>query len=379
MRSANVRYLPQVDHLRAIAALWIIIYHGEQLFEAMLGHARFFSPDLWQHTRNPLWALVIEGHTAVSLFMVLSGFIFTYGAYGSGIDYKAFIINRLLRIYPLYMVVIFVSLAVNPASYTFSSFVSTVLPLANVEQLHTGAWVEMSWAVAIEFQFYLIYAFLLAALNKSAFKTIGGVLSVALLFRLLGVALGGNPRDISYWHLLGRIDQFVLGMGAAALLRHVEQRKKLLTGIFLCSMPLVLGVIFIFHRLGGWPSSSAWKVLWPTVEGLAWSACVLGYVGMPSFLSPGVSRAVARIGEVSFSIYLLHFVVIDVFLRHPNMLLTTTGDGRIAALLTTVLLVVPCTIACSFLTYRVIELPFLNMRRPYLRHPHEAEQANAQS
>ena len=72
MKSRNIQYLVQVDHVRAFAALWIILYHGEQVLGAAIGYGRMFTPDLWHHTANPLAAVLFEGHSAVALFMVLA-------------------------------------------------------------------------------------------------------------------------------------------------------------------------------------------------------------------------------------------------------------------------------------------------------------------
>jgi peptidoglycan/LPS O-acetylase OafA/YrhL len=208
MQSSNIKYLPQIDHLRAAAAIWIILYHGEQIIGAYLRTGGDFVGQ-WQHTLNPFLAVVREGHSAVALFMVLSGFIFTYGSYGKIISYGGFLKNRILKIYPLFLCVIFLSLAVNPQVFSLSDFVTTVLPLANVRMLPNGPLVSMSWAIAVEFQFYLIFPFLLRFLNDDAFKFVAAAISCALLFRLIGIGLGANARDLSYWHLAGRIDQFV--------------------------------------------------------------------------------------------------------------------------------------------------------------------------
>src|SRR5688500_5770729 len=100
--SANVGYVAAVDHIRGVAALLMILYHGYQQVES-----KWF-----ERGSNPLESLLIEGHTAVAMFMVLSGFIFTYGALtAAGADpgpdrdirYGAFIRNRLLRILPMYV------------------------------------------------------------------------------------------------------------------------------------------------------------------------------------------------------------------------------------------------------------------------------------
>jgi len=99
MKSRNIGYLPEVDHLRAFAALLIVFYHGLHLLRSRLLHDQPFDFSHWVSTENPLLAAIAEGHTAVALFMVLSGFIFTWGAWGHQVRYGAFVVNRVLRIY----------------------------------------------------------------------------------------------------------------------------------------------------------------------------------------------------------------------------------------------------------------------------------------
>ena len=103
MRSPNIRYLPAVDHLRAFAALLIVFYHGLHVFSYQARFGRDFATDHWLQAGNPLLAVLAEGHTAVALFMVLSGFILTVGALEGGVSWAGFIRNRLLRTYPLFL------------------------------------------------------------------------------------------------------------------------------------------------------------------------------------------------------------------------------------------------------------------------------------
>lgn len=364
MHSSNIKYIPQVDHLRAVAAIWIVLYHGEQLIEAFLRTGKDFAGE-WHYTMNPLIALVREGHSAVALFMVLSGFIFSYGTYGKSISYRGFMLNRLLRIYPLFLCVAFLSLAVNPSAFNLSAFVTTVLPLANVQMLPTGSLVSMSWAIAVEFQFYLIFPFLMRFLNGGTLKFVAAVISCALLFRLLGVGLGANARDLSYWHLAGRIDQFIAGMAAAAVLRKIEVRQSGMRALFVVSVILIVGTLYGFHRLGGWPVNATWKVLWPTVEGVMYALAVASYVGSGSLIPDVVSRAVAALGEVSFSMYLLHFPLIAVLVRN-GLVWRPTGNTSVDAVLSTVGIALPLTVMVSMLTYHSIEKPFLSLRRRYI-------------
>jgi len=74
MRSSNIKYLPEIDHLRAYAAWLIIVYHGLHLFGWEFRFGTPFSFSEWPQTSNPIQVL-LEGHTAVTFSMVFSGFI----------------------------------------------------------------------------------------------------------------------------------------------------------------------------------------------------------------------------------------------------------------------------------------------------------------
>ncbi|MEZ5420751.1 MAG: acyltransferase [Vicinamibacterales bacterium] len=292
MRSPNIRYLPEVDHLRAVAALWIVAYHGQQLIGSVLGLGRGFSADDWTFTWNPLTALLYEGHTAVALFMVLSGFIFTYGAFGKHLDYRAFVTNRVLRIYPLFVVVLMAGVAFYPQQFDPGRLLTSLFLFANVAPLDLGPMSGMFWAISVECQFYLLFPFLLAYLSRAPARHAVSLVALALALRGLGLLLGVNVRDLSYFHLLGRIDQFVAGMIGAMLLRRLEAARlaawyPVLAGI------AATAVLFGFHRLGGWPSTAGWKIAWPLVEGVTWAAVIVAYVGRRRPLA-GTAVAPAR-------------------------------------------------------------------------------------
>ena len=367
MYSSNIKYLPQVDHLRAIAAIWIVLYHGEQLIRSFLENSKE-SSEIWHFTMNPLVAVIREGHSAVALFMVLSGFIFTYGAYGKTIAYKEFIFNRILRIYPLFLCLVFLSLAENPSAFDLASFVTTVLPLANIKVLATGTLIAMAWAISIEFQFYLIFPFLLRFLNTYKTKFFFSAIGCALLFRLLGASLGANVRDLSYWHLAGRIDQFIAGMAAAAVIHNFDLRPRNMRCLLVLIVVLIIGILFGFHRLGGWPDSGLWKVIWPTLEGSMYAVLVVSYIGSGTIISHALSRFLSGCGEVSFSIYLLHFPIIAAVIRH-NILWRPTNSASLNAVLSTLWIVLPITVTSSILTYNSVEKPFLSLRKKYILRP----------
>jgi peptidoglycan/LPS O-acetylase OafA/YrhL len=364
MRSPNIRYFPAVDHLRAFAALLIVFYHGLHLFSYFARFHQDFGIENWLQPGNVLGAALAEGHTAVAMFMVLSGFILTYGSLDTDVDYRGFIRNRLLRTYPLFLLLVFAGIAAAPGDFHWMSFLQTVFGFANLPgALVAPPFTSMLWTIAVEWQFYVLFPLLLLVLKSGWTRNLLGVVAVLLLFRGLAVLAGGNARDLAYTTILGRLDQFVIGMCAAAFFRRYPLsrfRGGVLAGVSLGVLVLVLAAL---NALGGWPVVSAWKVFWPTLEGVLWAAFVIGYIDCANDARGVWSRLLARIGEISYSIYLIHFLIITMMIRFA---LPMAFSGRVVvdALL---LLALPATLLVATLTYRFVELPFLRLRGRYHR------------
>ena len=76
------------------------------------------------------------------------------------------------------------------------------------------------WTIAVELQFYLLFPFLVRFLRL--YGLAWGLMAIALTITLrLGLSrmdLGDwDIKRISYYTLLGRIDQFIIGMIAGAM------------------------------------------------------------------------------------------------------------------------------------------------------------------
>jgi peptidoglycan/LPS O-acetylase OafA/YrhL len=297
--------------------------------------------------------------------MVLSGFIFTRAALGRTIQYGAFVRNRLLRIYPLFVLLLATSVYAAPAQFSAGAFLQTLLLGANLPgTLATGDFGGMFWAIAVECQFYLLFPFLLAFLTRYGWRWLAAALALCLLLRLAAVAEGASARTLSYFTLVGRLDQFLLGM---ALARSMREHAAFWARAWILPAGLVVtvGALAVFNRLGGWPIESAWKILWPPIEGACWALTIGGYLAIADRLPAALSRAIAAVGAVSYSIYLLHFLVIQQLVLR-GWFWRPTGDGYVDALVTTASVATPAILALSALSYYVVERPFLSLRRPYL-------------
>lgn len=165
------------------------------------------------------------------------------------------------------------------------------------------------------------------------------------------------------------MDQFIFGMLVALLF---QTRKLGWTAALLGLVGSAAGLaiaLTVFHQLGGYPVVAWYKILWPTIEGLLWAAFIYCYLNLFRTTQPLLMRLLAWIGELSYSLYLTHLIVIAVLLRQ-QVLVQIPGSSIIgSALITTLAIVFPLAIALAMLTYHLIEKPFLELRRVYLQRP----------
>jgi len=228
VHSSNIRYIPRLDHLRGIAALIVFIYH---LYHHFFHHWKP-NPDAW------FLGLMVEGHTGVGLFFVLSGFILMLIRMNTNrIDYRDFMRNRFLRIFPLFLVVFFVAISIGrdqfrPADLFYLLF-SNLGQAPTSNSFITGA----AWTISVEFTFYAAFPFIAyAALNKGI-SYLPRLILILLLFKCGAWFISEHPKHMYYSTLLGRMDQFLIGMLAAMLYLKLRQAHRLSHWIWL---PLAL-------------------------------------------------------------------------------------------------------------------------------------------
>lgn len=369
MRSKNIEYIAGVDHIRAFASLLVVFHHSYWLI-----HRRWDPPgltnDTWITTDNPLWSLAIETHIVVTLFFVLSGFMFSLVGAGREIRYLPFMRNRALRVAPVYLALLFFGMAVFPERTSWVGFIASASILGNsLAALNLWPISTTFWTVAVEVQFYVIFPFLNTFLNREGAKPLLYLLAFAIALRLVGFLVGNSVRDMNYWHLPGRIDAFILGM----LLARAHLRYKLAERspwLILLGLVSLLGCTFALNRLGGWPVQEWWKALWPTVEAVACTIFVFCYLSFARALPRLVSKPLAFLGELSFSTYLCHFMVMQGLHDHGLLFDFHTSLGwspHMDAAANTCLVVIPASLFLSFLAYNGIEAPFMRLRGVYVQ------------
>ncbi len=316
------------------------------------------NPALWL---APL-ALLDEGHTGVALFMTLSGYLFAKLLDGRAVDYLQFFRNRALRLLPLLLLVMLlvglqqVQRGVPPVDYLRSLLAGLVWP----------SWPNGGWSITVELHFYLLLPLLLW-LGRRWGGALPALLLGALVLRVLLHQRDGEVQWLAYWTLVGRIDQFVAGI-LAWRWRHVLAGRPLRAALIVGGFVLAYWLFDVrggFYGMPSYPSPSRWWIVLPALEGIAYAAAIAWYDNSARLGNGRLSRWVARYGEYSYAIYLLHvFVVFDAARWiHLNLMdLSNLYVACLWALPTFMLMGVP-----AHISWRCVEQPFLRLRRPYLR------------
>ncbi|HEY8359600.1 MAG TPA: acyltransferase [Ramlibacter sp.] len=355
MRSENFRYLPEIDHLRLLAALLVFGFH----------YCHYFYGNWQPLPQAALLGPLIEGHTGVSLFFVLSGFIFMSIADANpAINYRRFIRNRVLRIAPLFLVVFIVAISVGRDRFEAIDllyvFVTNLGDAPTSWHFITGP----AWSISVEFTFYLVFPFLASFVKREGALYLVKLMALMMIIKLGAFIASDGSRHMLYSTLVGRFDQFLIGMVGALV--YAGQRTKLEQHgrwILPIAALLTYGAICIQAR---WFSLQApdhghsFWLLWPSVEAALWGSVLLGYLGARLELPVWLNQVLSRGGEMSFSLYMWHaLVIVAVF--------SLTGPASSPALLALLSIpVLAALLVVGWLSFTCIERPFLQMRYSYV-------------
>ena len=282
---------------------------------------------------------------------MISGFVMVYTSWRGQLTAGRFLSRRLIRIYPIYWVVAATYLGLHIILQTRYSL--TVRQVAGAALLLPGELPRIigpGWTLSFEMYFYLCFAIALCAGLRRGIQ-----LLTAFYVLSVGVGILLRPQS-SAGHVL--TDTLLLEFMAGAWLGYAFSRglrvQPRIGGVMVVTSLLLFasGFWLDYERL---PSVVAWGV--PSLM------LVAGALALERQLQSGIGRAVAKLGDSSYLLYLSHVLVIDVLLATPISLI----NWRELALLMTVALAAACA-AIAAVGYEIVELPLLRaLKRGSLR------------
>jgi peptidoglycan/LPS O-acetylase OafA/YrhL len=271
MQSSSGLYLSKIDHLRFAAALLVMWWHMFTQFPEVipLSAAPAFPP----------LSLLDEGHTGVSLFFVLSGFILTVVSGGKHVDYASFVRNRILRIAPLAIFWMLLLFYIIPGIDPVAFVVGVLTTIARTEKTIP----LVGWSIIVEFQFYLLFPFLIAFLARYGASYLVRLSLLFIALRAIVYVHQGSTHFVSYFTIYGRFDQFLMGMVAASLyLSHAETARRNALALLLGGLAVTIAAVHLLNLQGGlladktYGSKDPYFIVFNAVEALGYAAFILG-------------------------------------------------------------------------------------------------------
>lgn len=344
MRSSSGLYVGKLDHVRACAAFLVYCWHFIHT-QVPFGTVPAFAP----------LSMLEEGHIGVALFMTLSGYLFAKIIDGRPLNLTRFYRNRLLRLAPLLSIVL--AYWALRGDMSFDSFLKGfVLP----------TWQSGAWSVAVELHFYAIFPAILWLQRANRTGALVALFMMSILVRFAVWSIIGSVQAFSYWTIGGCIDLFLAGMLWHELSKREDVRRH---AGFICATALAVITVAwqAFNVAGGFYGTTAsplWIII-PTFQGLLFGAVIVGYEYTRVHLPSLADRTLAKVGEVSYSIYLLHFIF------YPSIVKQLAAAGFDMASFPIALafasLTFPLIVGIAMLSFRFIEQPFLKLRGSYDR------------
>jgi peptidoglycan/LPS O-acetylase OafA/YrhL len=357
-------YFHGLNELRACAALSVLVAHVE-LYKRRDGHFSLYD--------TPLRYFVSHlGENGVSLFFVLSGFLITFllleeVARAGDVSLRHFYLRRMLRIWPLYYVILGLGFVVAPVLANLPFFSTEQYYLQRIAELRYGSNLLMhvaflsnlalllyppvvptsqSWSVSVEEQFYLIWPVLLKAFRRRPLLMLGAVFSSKLAITWLAVRLAhGSPQLGVAARFLQqlKIELMAIGGFAAWWLRCDQERIKRWSSAPAAAALLAVALLAQFVVYGH-----------HLALGICFALLILGVVSRRM-----TNSWLDRLGLVSYGIYMYHplcmfvgFAAIHRYLAPSGAAYHALGYGLVLAL----------TLGLSAVSYRWLERPLLKLK-----------------
>ncbi len=353
----KIAYIPQIDGLRAIAVLSVILFHA---------NFNFYNINFK------------GGYVGVDIFFVISGYLITklilIEQNKGEFTFSNFFLRRIRRIMPAL-------LTVAAVTYPFAILFFLPLPLLEyVGSLISGIFFTSNfffyfneinyyaspsiykpllhyWSLSVEEQFYFIYPLSLILIYKFSKRKIVFAFSiVAILSFIYSIYLSFYDQSLSFYMFPTRIWEFLIGALAAKMhLQNFNLKSKSIK-FFL----QIIGIIFIFSSIFFFKESLTTeynlvnKVIF-SHPGLITLIPVIGtfliilFAQEKNFINFSLSlKPLVFIGLISYSLYLWHYPVFS-FVKFSPYDMNTIKDYVILIL---------SIFFLSFLSYNFIEQPF---------------------
>jgi len=345
----SVAHIPSLDGLRAVSFILVFVAHAglEKL---------------------------IPGGFGVTIFFFLSGFLITtlmrleYERKGS-VSLRHFWLRRVLRIFPPFYLVLLTAivsaLVFEPAgTLAMPDVVAQLLHVSNYWTVYHGfdrqpAGTGVYWSLAVEEHFYLVFPWLYAGMRKLKMTanvqaaSLWALCGAILAWRLVLVCAYHVPTDRTYMGTDTRMDSILFGCVLAVWHNPViDQPIWRAARVKYCVLPLALAVLLLCLVIR---VDSFRETLRYSLQGIALTGVFVCAIRFHEWLPFRFLnwRPLAFVGTLSYSLYLIHEIVI-IAIQHTLTAVQPLAQAGVSLCV---------AIGFAWMMYRFIEMPCAQLRR----------------
>ena len=353
----NSIYFPTLDTLRLIAFALVYWSHG-------------YVPAFLEYLENPqnkwIGTFLKTGVFGVHIFFVISGFLITYLLLlemktNEKINVGRFYLRRILRIWPLYYLVMGLGIFILPVLFNSFQFCDSywqnllflnnynIFEVANCFSSNVG----VAWSVAVEEQFYLLWPIVFIFFYKSKqFIILCLCTFICSIFYILN-----DPN--AYVFLFGNLSYLIAGcLGAYLYFQYgsLFNKSKYLNYKYLISLVLFLLVLMIL-------SSYSKKI---DVLSVIIFPFIYLYFVIYSVVKSQSNRTTffSELGKYTYGMYFYHIIIL-VFVKIIFEKLGIDYKSSAINLVILATISLPVVVIVSILSYKYFELYFLKLKNKF--------------
>ena len=350
-------HLKNLTTFRAIAAFVVIISHIER-FKHRNQVANWYAFPFLKNT---------GGHIAVVLFFALSGFLITYlllkeRDQTKTVHVKYFYIRRILRVWPLYFLILFATYFLLDYPVTTTTLVMTLTFIPNIAD---GMMMRFEpcptlWSIGVEEQFYLTWPWLIKY-RKYAIWIIFMVFIVitALPFIVLSQLIKNeaSAETLEMWTRLFENLKFNCMAAGAIFAVLLNQQNKIITFL---NRYRVLAVSLVILPFFCWFYGIIFAYCTDEIYAVFFSISIV--IACSSVQIPNLDiKPFKFLGNISYGLYMYHWIVLEFIFKWKFIPTNSMLIYNVCLYGTTI----GFTVLLAWISFKFIEHPFLNFKNRY--------------
>lgn len=336
-----------ITSLRFFCALYVYLFHIEI--------RQPFCPEILKN-------IILNGYAGMDFFFILSGFVLSIRYWDDNVQYIQFIVSRLSRIYPAFLVAFCLSIPLfvhlENIKIFLNIFSNIFLMQAWFPNLFSVGINGGTWSLSVEMFFYSLFPLILSYLSKVNLTSMK-LISLMIILYLCSVAPGIyehyfpvdklNTNTFYYSSPPYRLSEFVLGICLALIIR-----RKLInpsTNVLALSFVVFLYFASIYNGM----ATRNYILINIVAVPLTCITILYSAIRSPAFME---KKYIIYLGEISYGFYMFQFIFIAYLfpkLKDFINVYALTVFGFII------------TVICASISFHLIEIPTRSLIRNYFK------------